>query len=106
MVSLQVPPYRMKSRARLTFFRTLEANVELLHVVVHQSDFVVAHQHLHDIGLDSALWARHFECSVLARLDSQTVECSDGGAGRLVCRSGVVKSRPGGGDCWLLDAGV
>jgi hypothetical protein len=43
----------------LALFRTLEANVELLHVVVDQSDFIVAHQHLHDVCLDSALWTRH-----------------------------------------------
>jgi hypothetical protein len=48
-----------------TFFRTLEADVELLHVVVDQSDFVVTHQHLHDVGLDSALWAGHCDGVVL-----------------------------------------
>lgn len=43
----------------LTLFGALEADVEFLHVVVHQSDFVVAHQHLHDVCLDSALGTGH-----------------------------------------------
>jgi hypothetical protein len=45
---------------KLTLFRTLEADVELLHVVVDQRYFVVAHQHLHDVRLDSALRTGHF----------------------------------------------
>lgn len=47
-------------RCRLTLFGPLEAHVELLHVVVDERDFVVAHQHLHDVCLDSALGTRHF----------------------------------------------
>jgi hypothetical protein len=51
--------------AMLTLFRTLEAHIELLHVVVDQCDFVVAHQHLHDVRLDSALWTGHFGLFVM-----------------------------------------
>jgi hypothetical protein len=36
-----------------------------LHVVVDQSDFVVAHQHLHDVRLDSALWTGHYGLCVI-----------------------------------------
>lgn len=52
--------------SNLTLFRTLEADVELLHVVVDQCYFVVAHQHLHDIRLDPALWAGHFGWCVMS----------------------------------------
>jgi hypothetical protein len=52
-------------KALLTLFGTLEADVELLHVVVDQCDFVVAHQHLHDVRLDSALWTGHFGLCVV-----------------------------------------
>lgn len=49
----------------LTLFRPLEANVEFLHVVVDEGDFIIAHQHLHDVRLDSALWAGHLDCVLL-----------------------------------------
>jgi hypothetical protein len=63
-----------------TFFRTLESHVELLHIVVHERNFVVAHQprrslalaastsgnrrrgnntHLHDVHLYPTLRAAH-----------------------------------------------
>jgi hypothetical protein len=51
--------------SKLTLFRTLEAHIELLHVVVDQCDFVVAHQHLHDVRLDSALWTGHVGLCVI-----------------------------------------
>jgi hypothetical protein len=50
---------------KLTLFGTLEADVELLHVVVDQRYFVIAHQHLHDVRLDSALWTGHFGLCVI-----------------------------------------
>jgi len=37
----------------------LESHVELLHIVVYQSDFIVTHQHLHNISFDSSAWATH-----------------------------------------------
>ena len=46
-------------RMGLTFGRTLERHIELLHVVVDQGDLVVAHHHLHHVGLYPPLWARH-----------------------------------------------
>lgn len=43
----------------LTFRGAFKANVELLHVVIDECDFVVAHHHLHDICFYSPLWAAH-----------------------------------------------
>jgi len=53
----------------LALFRALEADVEFLHVVIDQGDFVVAHQHLHDVCLDSALWTGHVGGVVLFLAD-------------------------------------
>lgn len=41
-----------------SLIRSLEPDIEFLHIVVDQGDFVVAHQHLHDLDrekLESAL---------------------------------------------------
>jgi hypothetical protein len=43
----------------LTFRGAFEADVELLHVVVDQGNFIVAHHHLHHVCLYPTLWAAH-----------------------------------------------
>jgi len=43
----------------LTFCWALEYNIKLLHVVIHECDFVVAHHELHDIRLYTTLGAAH-----------------------------------------------
>ena len=45
----------------LTLSRTVKPDIELLHVVIDQSDFVVAHEELHHIRLDPPLWRTHLE---------------------------------------------
>ena len=40
----------------LTLSWPVKADVELLHVIIDKGDFIVAHEKLHDICLDPALW--------------------------------------------------
>lgn len=78
----------------LTLFRPLEADVELLHVVVYQRDLVVAHQHLHDVRLDSALRAGHLGCAPLL-LSVGSISCYErckDGVALALCHPGAVKS--------------
>jgi hypothetical protein len=42
-----------------SFGRSLEPDIELLHVVVNKCDFIVAHEHLHDICLYPTARATH-----------------------------------------------
>lgn len=43
----------------LTFRGAFEADVELLHIVVDEGNFVVAHHHLHHVCFYPTFWAAH-----------------------------------------------
>lgn len=55
--SVQVPLFRQF--IVLTFFRTFEDHIKLLHVVVDQCYLVVTHHELHDVRLDPSLRTTH-----------------------------------------------
>lgn len=45
--------------AERSFFWTFEPYIELLHTIIDEANFIVRHQHLHDIGFDPALGRTH-----------------------------------------------
>lgn len=73
----------------LTLFWSLEADIEFLHVVVDKSDFIIAHQHLHDVRLNSALGTRHLGGMwASSRLELASGVCSIALSFRRVCQPG------------------
>ena len=82
--------HESRKTALLTLVGALESYVELLHVVIHERDFVVAHEHLHDVGLDAALGTAHLgapglvgrEGVVLLSVEVKVGDLDKGGSGR------------------------
>lgn len=69
---------------RLTLSWAFEYDIELLHVVIHQRHFVVAHHELHDICLYSSLWTAHL--ATYSRLSPVTLKDSSRVKLREWCR--------------------